>query len=102
MAGAERSELLGLEFERSRAPAIVERCLTWCDGPRVTHIILTVNASHLLSPPGPRCSRAPGGRIVDGIRKYFTGARMRFTEGELRRGSGPFVRTIVRSRGCTG
>ena len=47
MAGAEVSELLGLEFERSRATAIVERCLTWCDGPRVTHIILTANASHL-------------------------------------------------------
>lgn len=48
MADAERSELLGLEFERSRATAIVERCLTWCRlEPRATHIILTANASHL-------------------------------------------------------
>ena len=27
--------------------AIVERCLAWCDGPRVTHIVVTANASHL-------------------------------------------------------
>ena len=61
MAGAERSELLGLEFERSRATAIVERCLTWCDGPRVTHIILTANASHLcLMRRDPRFGRRVG------------------------------------------
>ena len=45
--GSDRSELLGLEFERSRATAIVERCLHWCHAPRATHIILTANASHL-------------------------------------------------------
>jgi len=47
LAESERSELLGLEFERSRATAIVERCLAWCREPRATHIILTANASHL-------------------------------------------------------
>ena len=40
------------------------------------------------------------GRIVDGIRKYFSGCLMRFTEGGTCRRSGLVVRTIVRSRGC--
>ena len=47
MAGAERSELLGLEFERAGMGAIVARCLGWCHGPRTTHIVTTANASHL-------------------------------------------------------
>ena len=47
MAGAERSELLGLEFERAGMGAIVARCLAWCREPRTTHIVTTANASHL-------------------------------------------------------
>lgn len=43
----ERSELLGLEFERARMAAIVDRCLAWLKGPRRSHIVVTANASHL-------------------------------------------------------
>lgn len=43
----ERSELLGLHFERSTMAPIVTRCLAWCRGARVSHIIVTANASHL-------------------------------------------------------
>jgi N-acetylglucosaminyldiphosphoundecaprenol N-acetyl-beta-D-mannosaminyltransferase len=45
--GTERSELLGLEFERSSMTPIVARCLAWSREPRVSHIVVTANASHL-------------------------------------------------------
>jgi N-acetylglucosaminyldiphosphoundecaprenol N-acetyl-beta-D-mannosaminyltransferase len=44
---ADRSELLGLEFERASMAPIVARCLMWCHQPRATHIVVTANASHL-------------------------------------------------------
>ena len=47
MTGSDRSELLGLEFERAGMGAIVARCLAWCHAPRATHIVTTANASHL-------------------------------------------------------
>ena len=47
MTGGDRSELLGLEFERAGMGAIVARCLAWCHEPPATHIVTTANASHL-------------------------------------------------------
>jgi len=47
MSSADRSELLGLEFERARMPAVVARCLDWTRQPRRSHIVVTANASHL-------------------------------------------------------
>ena len=47
MPRADRSELLGLKFERARMNAVVARCLAWCRGPRSSHIVVTANASHL-------------------------------------------------------
>lgn len=47
MPDAERSELLGLQFERAAMDGVVSRCLAWCRGPRTTHIVVTANASHL-------------------------------------------------------
>jgi exopolysaccharide biosynthesis WecB/TagA/CpsF family protein len=44
---ADRSELLGLEFERDRMAPIVARCLTWTRQPRRSHVVVTANASHL-------------------------------------------------------
>jgi N-acetylglucosaminyldiphosphoundecaprenol N-acetyl-beta-D-mannosaminyltransferase len=44
---AERSELLGLEFERASMQPVVARCLAWCREPRASHIVVTANASHL-------------------------------------------------------
>ncbi len=45
--GSERSELLGLEFERTAMGSVVARCLEWSRGPRTSHIVVTANASHL-------------------------------------------------------
>lgn len=42
-----RSELLGLEFERTSMSPVVARLLAWCHGPRQSHIVVTANASHL-------------------------------------------------------
>jgi len=47
MAAGDRSELLGLAFERATMLPVVEQCLSWCRGPRRTHIVVTANASHL-------------------------------------------------------
>lgn len=47
MSLANRSELLGLDFERVTTAGMVERCLAWCRGPRRSHIVVTANASHL-------------------------------------------------------
>ena len=47
MSRDERSELLGLQFERTPMGAVVATCLAWCRAPRASHIIVTANASHL-------------------------------------------------------
>ena len=47
MPTGERSELLGLAFERAGMDGVVARCLAWCRAPRTTHIVVTANASHL-------------------------------------------------------
>lgn len=47
MARGERSELLGLQFERAAMDPVVAQCLEWCRGPRTSHIVVTANASHL-------------------------------------------------------
>lgn len=47
MTGGDRSELLGLEFERAGMSTIVARCLAWCHEAPATHIVATANASHL-------------------------------------------------------
>lgn len=47
MPRGERSELLGLRFERASMAPVVAQCLEWCRGPRTSHIVVTANASHL-------------------------------------------------------
>ena len=47
LTSGDRSELLGLEFERERMAAVVARCLAWITQPRRSHIVVTANASHL-------------------------------------------------------
>lgn len=47
MERAARAELLGLAFHRATMPSAVERCLSWCEGARAPHTVVTVNASHL-------------------------------------------------------
>jgi exopolysaccharide biosynthesis WecB/TagA/CpsF family protein len=46
-AGAGRSELLGLEFERDGIESVAARCLAWTSQTRRSHIVVTANASHL-------------------------------------------------------
>lgn len=47
MARADRTELLGLSFERARMGPVVEQCLAWCRAKRTSHVVITANASHL-------------------------------------------------------
>jgi len=43
----DRSELLGLGFDRGGMEAIAAGCLAWTRQPRRTHIVVTANASHM-------------------------------------------------------
>lgn len=47
MTQAAQSDLLGLPIAAVTMDAAVERCLDLCKGPRVSHTVMTVNASHL-------------------------------------------------------
>lgn len=69
--GSERSELLGLEFERTAMAAIVTRCLAWARGARTSHIVVTANASHLCmmrrDPELRRACQAADLAVADGM-----------------------------------
>jgi len=42
-----KAELLGLSFDTVTMETAVARCLELCQAPRATHMVITVNASHL-------------------------------------------------------
>lgn len=42
-----RAELLGLPFDGVTMQAAVDRCLSWCEGPRVPHTVITANSAIL-------------------------------------------------------
>ena len=71
MQRADRSELLGLTFERERMSQIVARCLAWCRAPRSSHIVITANASHLCmmrrDPVLRKACRAGDLSVADGM-----------------------------------
>ena len=104
----DRSELLGLEFERSRATAIVDRCLHWCRAPRATHIILTANASHLclmrrdasLRDACPRCRSGGRRRHVGRVGARRAGPTGTGTSSGDRPDDGPAVRRQYRGPAC--
>ena len=70
MTRADRSELLGLDFERARMAPIVARCLAWCREPRSSHIVVTGNASHLCMMRRDARSATPAGRRTGGRRRH--------------------------------
>jgi N-acetylglucosaminyldiphosphoundecaprenol N-acetyl-beta-D-mannosaminyltransferase len=43
----DRVELLGCPFDRVSMQSTIDRCLAWCEGPRVSHIVVTMNAALL-------------------------------------------------------
>jgi N-acetylglucosaminyldiphosphoundecaprenol N-acetyl-beta-D-mannosaminyltransferase len=47
MKQTERPELLGLAFDAVTMDAAVARCLELCRAPRSSHVVMTINASHL-------------------------------------------------------
>ena len=44
---AGRRELMGLLFDAETMESAVERCLSWCEGPRAPHTVITANAGVL-------------------------------------------------------
>jgi N-acetylglucosaminyldiphosphoundecaprenol N-acetyl-beta-D-mannosaminyltransferase len=47
MKNTDRAELLGLSFDTVTMEAAVARCLELCRAPRTSHMVMTINASHL-------------------------------------------------------
>jgi N-acetylglucosaminyldiphosphoundecaprenol N-acetyl-beta-D-mannosaminyltransferase len=47
MKNTDRAELLGLSFDTITMDAAVARCLELCRAPRTSHMVMTINASHL-------------------------------------------------------
>lgn len=68
---AERVDLLGLSFDAMTMNAAVERCLDICRGPRISHTVITANASHLCmlrrDPELARACRAGELVLADGM-----------------------------------
>lgn len=44
---AVRTELLGSPFDRIDMQSTVDQCMAWCQGPRKSHIVITLNAALL-------------------------------------------------------
>lgn len=42
-----RIELLGSPFDRLDMQSTIDQCMAWCDGPRVAHTVITLNAALL-------------------------------------------------------
>ena len=47
MSPIDRVELLGCPFDRLTMQSTIDQCLAWCDGPRVAHTVITMNAALL-------------------------------------------------------
>ena len=47
MKNTERAKLLGLSFDAVNMETAVARCLGFCRGPRISHMVVTANAFHL-------------------------------------------------------
>lgn len=43
----DRVELLGCPFDRANVQSTLDQCLAWCEGPRVAHTVVTMNAALL-------------------------------------------------------
>lgn len=71
MTNEKRPELLGLSFDAVTMEAAVARCLELCRGPRITHTVVTANASHLCmmrhDPELARSCRASDLTVADGM-----------------------------------
>ena len=42
-----RADFMGLGFDTETLASAVARCLAWCSGPRASHTVMTINASHM-------------------------------------------------------
>jgi N-acetylglucosaminyldiphosphoundecaprenol N-acetyl-beta-D-mannosaminyltransferase len=47
MKRTETAELLGLSFDTITMDTAVARCVELCRAPRASHMVMTINASHL-------------------------------------------------------
>lgn len=47
MTGITRTNLLGCPFDQIGMQSTIEQCLAWCEGPRASHTVITMNAALL-------------------------------------------------------
>jgi N-acetylglucosaminyldiphosphoundecaprenol N-acetyl-beta-D-mannosaminyltransferase len=71
MKHTEKAGLLGLSFDAVTMETAVARCLELCWGPRISHTVITANASHLCmlrrDPELARACRAADLTVADGM-----------------------------------
>jgi len=71
MNHTERADLLGLSFDTVTMDAAVARCLELCRPPRISHTVITANASHLCmmrrDPELAQACRAAHLTVADGM-----------------------------------
>ena len=71
MTRTETAELLGVSFDAVTMDSAVARCLELCRAPRASHMVITVNASHLCmmrrDPELARACRAGSLTVADGM-----------------------------------
>jgi N-acetylglucosaminyldiphosphoundecaprenol N-acetyl-beta-D-mannosaminyltransferase len=72
----DRVELLGCPFDRLGMQATIDQCLAWCEGPRVAHTVITMNAALLCMIRRDEALRAAchGGDLIvaDGVPVVWT------------------------------
>jgi N-acetylglucosaminyldiphosphoundecaprenol N-acetyl-beta-D-mannosaminyltransferase len=73
---SDRVELLGCPFDRLTMQSTIDQCLAWCDGPRVAHTVVTMNAALLCMIRRDEALRAAcrGGDLIvaDGVPVVWT------------------------------
>ena len=76
MSEGDRIELLGCPFDRLSMQSTIDQCLAWCDGPRLAHTVVTMNAALLCMIRRDEALRAAcrGGDLIvaDGVPVVWT------------------------------
>ena len=71
-----RIELLGSPFDCVGMQSTIDQCLAWCDGPRVAHTVITLNAALLcmMRRDGELCTACRSGDLIvaDGVPVVWT------------------------------
>ena len=102
MKRAPRAELMGLCVDAVTMEAAVARCLELCHAPRASHLVITVNASHLCmmrrDPELAMACRAGHLIVADGMSVVWASTSIGPADSGARGRSGPHGAPLGGSR----